>query len=322
MFRTDPETPDLFITPVDEVFIRNHLGPLPRLDRATWSLTVEGLVERPLRLDFPDIQGLPQTRLTAVHECFGNPLRPDVPTRAVTNLEWAGVPLAAVLELAGPRPEARHVWLEGADTGDFAGESGLSYLKDLPLDQASAEVVLAHTMNGEPLRPDHGYPLRAVAPLMFGTNSVKWLSRIVLAADRPDHLFTTRLYTRVPPGGREAVPVREKDVSSKLLTPGDGSSVPAGSCALAGYAWSSTEVTSVEIAVDDADWQPAALDRRGPDPAWQRFRLRYDLAPGPHRIRCRATDSAGRVQPLTGDRNAVHEIRVVAGAGSPPAGRA
>ncbi|MFF2141233.1 molybdopterin-dependent oxidoreductase [Kitasatospora sp. NPDC058190] len=312
MIRTDPEAPDRYLTPVEDVFVRNHLGPHPRLDPATWTLTVEGLVERPLRLDFPSLQGLPQTRFTAVHECFGNPLRPDVPTRAVTNLEWAGVPLAAVLELAGPRPEARHVWLEGADRGDFAGESGVSYLKDLPLDQAGAEVVLAHTMNGEPLRPDHGYPVRAVAPLMFGTNSVKWLTRIVLAAERPDHLFTTRLYTRVLPGESEASPVREKDVSSKLLTPRDGRSVPAGVCELAGYAWSSTEVTAVEVAVDDADWQPAELDRRGPHPSWQRFRLRCELAPGPHRVRCRATDSAGRVQPLTGDRNAVHEIAVVA----------
>ncbi|MFD8782776.1 molybdopterin-dependent oxidoreductase [Kitasatospora sp. NPDC059599] len=321
MIRTDPPTPDLFLTPVDEVFVRNHLGPHPRLDTATWSLTVEGLVERPLRLDFPTLQSLPQTRFTAVHECFGNPLHPTVPTRAVTNVEWAGVPLAAVLELAGPLPEARHVWLEGADTGDFGGESGTSYLKDLPLDLAGAEVVLAHGMNGEPLRPDHGYPVRAVAPLMFGTNSVKWLSRIVLAADRPDHLFTTRLYTRVLPGESESRPVREKDVSSKLLAPGDGSSVPAGTCELAGYAWSSTEVTSVEVSVDDAGWQPAALDRRGPDPAWQRFRLPYDLVPGPHRIRCRATDSAGRVQPLAGDRNAVHEIRVVAEASTHPTGR-
>ncbi|MFF7992588.1 molybdopterin-dependent oxidoreductase [Kitasatospora xanthocidica] len=312
MFKTDPATPDLFITPITEVFIRNHLGSHPRLDRATWSLTVEGLVERPLRLDFPAVLDLPQTRFTAVHECFGNPLHPTVPTRAVTNVEWAGVPLAAVLELAGPLPEARHVWLEGADTGDFGGESGVSFLKDLPLDQAAAEVFLAHTVNGEPLPPDHGYPLRAVAPRMFGTNSVKWLTRIVLAADRPDHLFTTRLYTRVLPGESEARPVREKDVHSKLLSPGDGSSVPAGSCELAGYAWSSTEVTSVEVAVDDDDWQAAALDRRGPDPTWQRFRLPRDLAPGPHRVRSRATDSAGRVQPLTGDRNAVHEIHLVA----------
>ncbi|MFI9360316.1 molybdopterin-dependent oxidoreductase [Kitasatospora sp. NPDC053057] len=321
MFRTDPETPDVFLTPVDEVFIRNHLGRHPQLDSADWTLTVEGLVERPLRLGFRDLQGLPQTGFTAVHECFGNPLRPTEPTRAVTNLEWAGVPLAEVLALAGPRPEARHVWLEGADRGDFAGESDVSYLKDLPLEEARAEVVLAHTMNGEPLRPDHGHPVRAVAPRMFSTNSVKWLTRIVLAAERPEHLFTTRLYTRVLPGESESRPVREKDVSSKLLTPRDERSVPAGACELAGYAWSSTEVTAVEIAVDDADWLPAELDRRGPGLGWQRFRLRHDLAPGPHRIRCRATDSAGRVQPLTGDRNAVHEIRVTAEVSGRPTGR-
>ncbi|MER7670640.1 molybdopterin-dependent oxidoreductase [Kitasatospora sp. NPDC096128] len=312
MFKTTPETPDVFRTPVDEVFIRNHLGRPQGLDAASWTLTVEGLVERPLRLDFQALKRLPQTEFTAVHECFGNPLHPTVPTRAVTNLEWVGVPLAEVLALAGPLPEARHVWLEGADRADFAGESDVNFLKDLPLEQARTEVVLAHRMNGEPLRPDHGYPVRAVAPLMFGTNSVKWLTRIVLAADRAEHLFTTRLYTRVLPGESEVRPVREKDVSSKLLSLRDGSTVPAGVRELAGYAWSSTEVTAVEVAVDDADWQPAELDARGPHPTWQRFRLRHDLAPGRHRIRCRATDSAGRVQPLTGDRNAVHEIAVVA----------
>ncbi|MFB7905266.1 molybdopterin-dependent oxidoreductase [Kitasatospora sp. NPDC001309] len=312
MFRTDPETPDAYRTPVEEVFIRNHLGRRPELDADSWSLTVEGLVERPLRLDFRALRGLPQTRFTAVHECFGNPLHPTVPTRAVTNLDWEGVPLAEVLALAGPLPQARHVWLEGADRGDFAGESDVSFLKDLPLEQARTEVVLAHRMNGEPLAPDHGHPVRAVAPRMFGTNSVKWLTRIVLAAERAEHLFTTRLYTRVLPGESEVRPVREKDVCSKLLSLKDGSTVPAGVRELAGYAWSSTEVTAVEVAVDDADWQPAELDGRGPDPSWQRFRLRHDLAPGAHRIRCRATDSAGRVQPLTGDRNAVHEIAVVA----------
>ncbi|MBD0693354.1 molybdopterin-dependent oxidoreductase [Streptomyces sp. CBMA123] len=321
MFRTDPETPDVFLTPVEEVFIRSHLARHSGLDADTWTLTVEGLVERPLRLDFRALQGLPQRRFTAVHECFGNPLRPTVPTRAVTNVDWVGVPLAEVLELAGPRPEARHVWLEGADRGDFAGESGVSYLKDLPLEEARTEVFLAHRMNGEALRPDHGYPVRAVAPRMFGTNSVKWLTRVVLAAERPEHLFTTRLYTRVLPGESEARPVREKDVSSKLLSPPDGATVPAGAAELAGYAWSSTEVTAVEIAVDDGDWQPAELDGRGPHPSWQRFRLRYDLAPGPHRVRCRATDSAGRVQPLDGDRNAVHEIRVTAAVSGRPAGR-
>lgn len=308
----DPETPDVFRTPIEQVFVRTHFGEAPALDAADWTLTVDGLVERPLELDLPALLELPQTRITSVHECLGNPLNPDVPTRAVANLEWTGVALSAVLALAGPSAGARHLWLEGADTGDFAGERGLSYLKDLPL-ESGAGILLAHRVNDEPLPRQHGFPVRAVVPRMFSTNSVKWLRRITLAAERPEHLFTTRLYTRAVPGSDERVPAREMDVGSKLLTPRDGARVPAGTSQLAGRAWSSTEVTSVEVSVDDGPWQPAVLEPRGPQPTWQRFALEQDLAPGPHRVRARATDAAGRVQPLAGARNHVHEIRLTVG---------
>ncbi|MFI6154115.1 molybdopterin-dependent oxidoreductase [Kitasatospora sp. NPDC051170] len=312
-YHNDPETPDVFRTPIGQVFVRTHLGEAPAIEAADWTLTVDGLVERPLEIGLSALLELPQTRVTSVHECLGNPLNPDVPTRAVANLEWTGVALSAVLALAGPSAGARHLWLEGADTGSFAGESGLTYLKDLPLEEGGAAVLLAHRVNGEPLPRQHGFPVRAVVPGMFGTNSVKWLRRITLAAERPEHLFTTRLYTRAVPGSEERVPAREIDVSSKLLTPRDGARVPAGVCELAGRAWSSTEVTSVEVSVDDGPWRPAVLEPRGAQPAWQRFALDHDLAPGPHRVRARATDAVGRVQPLAGTRNHVHEIRLTAG---------
>ncbi|MFF8772646.1 molybdopterin-dependent oxidoreductase [Kitasatospora sp. NPDC015120] len=308
----DPSTPDAFLTPVEHLFVRNHLAPPPELDASAWTLTVEGLVGRPLWLDLPALRGLPRTRLTAVHECFGSPSRPDVPTRAVANLEWSGVALHHVLALAAPRPQARHVWFEGADRGSFAGESGLAYLKDLPLDRAREEVLLADTVNGAPLPHRHGFPVRAVAPRMFATNSVKWLTRVVLSEHRPEHLFTTRLYTRVPPGGGAPQPVRDVDVNSKLLGPRDGGRVPAGPHEVTGRAWSFTPVVSVEVAVDDGGWRPAALQPRGPHPVWQRFALPCRLAPGPHRIRCRATDARGRVQPPGGARNAVHTVEVLA----------
>ncbi|MFJ9693226.1 molybdopterin-dependent oxidoreductase [Kitasatospora sp. NPDC101183] len=312
--RRDPETPDVFRTPIGQVFVRTHFGEAPALDADAWTLTVDGLVEHPLELDLSALLALPQTDLTAVHECFGNPLNPDVPTRAVANLEWRGVPLAAVLALAAPTAGALHVRLEGADTGSYAGESGVAYVKDLPLEQAREAVLLAHRMNGEPLPREHGFPVRAVVPGMFGTNGVKWLSRITLVAERPEHFFTTQLYTRVVPGESEPVPVREIDVSSKLLTPRDGAHVPAGPCDIAGRAWSSSEVTSVEVSVDGGEWRPAELEPRGDQPAWQRFALVHDLTPGEHLVRARATDAVGRVQPLAGARNHVHEIRLVAGA--------
>ncbi|MEK2492749.1 molybdopterin-dependent oxidoreductase [Kitasatospora purpeofusca] len=308
----DPSIPDAFLTPVGQVFRRSHLGPPPQLDADAWTLSVEGLVDRPLRLDLPALGGLPRTDLTAFHECFGHPSRPDVPTRAVANLAWSGVPLSAVLDLAGVRPQARHIWLEGADRGAFAGEQGLTYLKDLPLDLARAEVLLADTVNGAPLPTEHGFPLRAVVPRFFGTNSVKWLTRVVLADHRPDHLFTTRLYTRVPPGGGAARPVREVEVNSRLVGARDGDAVPAGPFQVTGRAWGFDPVVAVEVAVDDDGWRPARLESRGPQPVWQRFTLPCALAPGRHLIRCRATDARGRVQPPGGARNAVHGIEVVA----------
>ncbi|GAA0621608.1 molybdopterin-dependent oxidoreductase [Streptomyces crystallinus] len=298
-----------FLTPVDHVFVRAHLG-VPDVDADSWTLSVEGLVERPLLLRLDDVLALPARRFTAFHECFGNPFRPDVPTRAVANLRWTGFDLSVLLDRAGPLAAARHVLFEGADTGSFDGEDGLSYVKDLPLETARRDVFLAYEMNGEPLTARHGHPLRAVVPRMFGTNSVKWLTRIVLAEERPDHMFTTRFYTRVHPGEQVRRPVRAVDVGSKILSPRDGDQLADGIVELVGRAWSVGEVVSVEVSVDDGDWRPASLDPLGDEPAWQPFTLSLRLPPGPHRIRARATDRDGRVQPPPGLRNSVHEITV------------
>ncbi|MGW7272923.1 molybdopterin-dependent oxidoreductase [Streptomyces sp. NPDC054864] len=310
--RRQVPAPEPDFTPTDDVFVRKHLG-VPDIDVADWELVVEGLVEHPLRLDLAAVLSLGTQRLAAFHECFGSPFAPDVPTRAVAQVEWAGVPLAALLDRAVPGAGARHVWFEGADTGSFQGQDGVTYVKDLPLSAARGDVFLAHRMNGEPLRPEHGFPLRAVVPRMFGTNSVKWLTRVVLADRRPEGLFTTRLYNRVLPGESSPGPVREVDVSSKLFVPVEGAQLRSGEVELSGRAWSTTGVVSVEVSVDGGPWETAAVDPPGAGPTWQRFSLARELAPGRHSIRCRARDLAGRVQPLAGARNAVHEVGVEVG---------
>ncbi|WP_306334988.1 molybdopterin-dependent oxidoreductase [Streptomyces sp. KL118A] len=310
----DPAPGPDFVTPVDNVFVRAHLG-VPDIDPAAWTLTVEGLVERPLRLDLAALRALPADRLIAVHECFGSPLRPDTPTRAVTNIEWTGLPLAALLDRARPLPAARHVLFEGADTGPFHGEDDVAYVKDLPLETARRDVFLAHGMNGEPLRARHGHPLRAVVPRMFGTNSVKWLTRIVLTDERPELMFTTTFYTRTLPGDDAPRPVRAVDVNSKILSPASGAELPYGTWAFRGRTWSTTEVVRLDLSFDGGPWEPATLDVPGADPAWQGFSLRRTLAPGPHTVRSRATDAAGRVQPPPGSRNSVHEVGFTVGRG-------
>ncbi|MCG5220907.1 molybdopterin-dependent oxidoreductase [Streptosporangium sp. KLBMP 9127] len=299
-----------FITPPGEIFTIAHLG-MPTVDMSTWSLSVEGLVAHPIRLNLEELQARPATEKTVFHECFGNPLEPHVPVRRVVNVTWLGVRLAELLAEAAPRPSASHIWFEGLDTGDFGEHVGIHYLKDLPLDVARRDVLLAYGMNGAPLEPARGYPLRSVAQGMFGTNAVKWLRRVIVADARPDHLFTTELYNRLEPGRDEPVPVREVDVNSVLAYPRGGAELPAGTVEVTGWAWSTTEVVSVEICVDDGPWERAQLAPRGDDPAWQRFHQPRRLDPGRHRIRCRAADAAGRVQPEAPTRNRVQEVRVL-----------
>lgn len=299
------------VTPTPDVFTLGHLG-IAHVPLETWALEITGLVAHPLRLGYEELRALPSTHLTAIHECFGNPLAPKEPVRRAAGVEWTGVPLAEVLQRAQPQAGARHVWFAGLDHGEFAGERIDFYLKDLPLETATESVLLAYEMNGEPLTAEHGFPVRAVVPGMFGTNSVKWLSTITLAEDRPEHLFTTRFYMRdLERDGRvERTPVRELDVNSLLVTPADGAELAAGPVEVAGWAWSVHPVADVDVSVDGDAWQPARVAGRGDTPIWQRFERELTLTPGRHTLRCRAQDAAGRVQPAREARNAVHEIDV------------
>lgn len=300
------------VTPTPDVFTLAHLG-IAHVPLETWSLEVTGLVAHPFRTDYEELRALPATRITALHECFGNPMTPAEPSRRAAAVEWTGVRLAEVLERAGPQPAARHVWFAGLDHGKFGREQIDFYLKDLPLASATESVLLAYEMNGERLTAEHGFPVRSVAPGLFGTNSVKWLSTITLADHRPEHLFTTRFYMRdlERDGEVQRVPVREVDVNSLLATPADGGEVAAGPVGAAGWAWSVHPVVEVDVSVDGEPWEPARVAGRGDTAVWQRFERELTLAPGRHRVRCRARDAAGRVQPAREARNAVHEIDVV-----------
>lgn len=300
------------VTPTPDVFTLAHLG-IAHVPLETWSVEITGLVAHPFRIGYEGLRALPSTRITAVHECFGNPLTPAEAPRRAAAVEWTGVRLAEVMERAEPQPAARHVWFTGLDHGAFGRERVDFYLKDLPLASAIERVLLAYEMNGERLTAEHGFPVRSVVPGLFGTNSVKWLSTITLADHRPEHLFTTRFYMRdLERDGRvERVPVRELDVNSLLVTPAAGAQLATGRVEAAGWAWSVHPVVEVDVSVDGDPWEPAHVDGRGDTPVWQRFERALTLAPGRHTVRCRARDAAGRVQPAREARNAVHEIDVV-----------
>jgi sulfane dehydrogenase subunit SoxC len=169
-------------------------------------------------------------------------------------------------------------------------------------------------MNDAPLTLEHGFPARAVVPGYFGTNSVKWLSRVTLAAARPEGLFTTRLYNRrVDRGGHEHIePARELDVNAVIVLPADRDRLRPGRHLVAGWTWSSSPIARLDMSVDEgASWHAAHVAEQGSMPTWQRFGFEWEFAvPGSYGIRARATDSRGRVQPDAG-RNAVHTITVI-----------
>lgn len=185
---TDP------VTAAKDVFVLAHLG-VPRVDVAQWRLSIDGLAARPCALSFAELAARPKKLVETVHQCAGSPLEPTVPTRRAANVVWGGVDLAELLRDVGVAPGARFLWSYGLDGGEFAGASCDRYIKDLPLARlAAGDVLLAYELNGAPLPPEQGYPLRLVAPGFYGTNSVKWLWRLRLADRRADGPFTTAFY--------------------------------------------------------------------------------------------------------------------------------
>jgi DMSO/TMAO reductase YedYZ molybdopterin-dependent catalytic subunit len=295
------------VTQTTDTYVIGHLG-IAQVAAVDWSLQVDGLVGTVLQVSLPQLRALPSVTVTAVLECFGNPLEPTIPVRRAANVRWRGIPVRALLDAAGVRPGASTVWARGLDSGQFDGIDCACYLKDLPLATVAERGIIAYEMNGEPLTREHGFPARLFVPGYFGTNNVKWLAALTLADQRPAHLFTTRLYQRAEPGADRPVPVRDLDVSSLITSPSEGQAMRPGTVTIRGWAWGAVPVTAVDIAVNDG-WQPAELEPRDSgDFAWQQFSADVRLEPGDYRILARATDRRGRVQPQAGARNQVHAV--------------
>jgi sulfane dehydrogenase subunit SoxC len=295
------------ITQTSDAYVIGHLG-IARVAAPDWSLRVDGLVGKVLRIGLPQLRALPSVTVTAVLECFGNPLEPTIPVRRAANVRWRGVPVRALLDAAGVQSRASVIWVRGLDSGQFDGVACAYYLKDLPLATVAERGIIAYEMNGEPLTDEHGFPARLFVPGYFGTNNVKWLAALTLADRRPEHLFTTRLYQRAEPGVDVPVPVRELDVTSLITSPSEGQAVQPGTVTICGWAWGSAPVTAVDIGVQGT-WQRAELEPRSAgDYAWQRFSATRRLGPGDYRVLARATDCRGRIQPQADARNQVHAV--------------
>ena len=220
------------VTRTEDAIVLCHVG-VPRLDREEWSLTIDGLVERHATLRFGDLSRYPKVELTSIHQCSGSPLQPFEPTRRICNVTWAGARLGDVLADCRPGAAATFLWSYGADSGELGGVVIEPYLKDLPLDRVAADVLIAYEMNGAPLAAEHGFPARLVVPGYYGTNSVKWLTRLTLADRRATGPVTTTWYNDPVFDGSgnptgETTPVWSIAPESLIVAPAPDSSVARG----------------------------------------------------------------------------------------------
>jgi len=191
------------ITPTPNVYVRANFD-VPALSD-DHSIEVGGAVLRPLTIKIDDLRKMPQKTVTATMECAGNgrvgmvPLPQGEPWKygAVSTITWTGVPLPAVLKMAGINNDAIEVLVTGADTGPREDAEGkVRFARALPIKEALRDdVLLALSMNGKPLTPDHGFPLRLVVPGWYGMASVKWITRIDLITEPYDGYFQTKRFS-------------------------------------------------------------------------------------------------------------------------------
>lgn len=305
-----------FITPNDQFFVRSHFS-VPKLERRTWRLKIQGQVEHSCELSYEDIIKMPSCTVTMALECAGNSrifLSPKSSglqweLGAVGNAEWRGVPLAALLKRAGLKEGAVEVVLEGADNGEIKKEpqspGKIHFARGIPLAKAlSPEVILAWEMNGAPVPPSHGFPMRAIVPGWYGMASVKWLTRIIVTDRSFRGYFQTSDYTYWDQ--REGLPIQllpvsEVEVKAEISRPVLHEVIQANSVyRINGAAWTGeSEVTSVEVSTDGGNaWGKAQLLGKAVPYAWRlwEYHWRTPAQPGPYTILARATDAQGCTQ--------------------------
>jgi sulfane dehydrogenase subunit SoxC len=298
------------VTPVGLHYLLIHFDIPP--DNAVAALRVDGAVRQPLVLSMEALQHLPATTVRMTMECAGNgraqmsPRYPSMPwlEEGVSTAEWTGVPLASVLAQAGLAPGAKEVVFHGADRGIDRGIEH-SFSRSLAVAEAQrGDILLAWAMNGAPLLPQHGAPLRLVVPGWYGMASVKWLAHIEVIEHAFEGVQQSLSYHFRTVAGEKGVPCTRMRVNSLMAPPG----IPdfyarrrflaPGLVRIAGRAWSGeAPIARVELAVDGA-WRDAKLDAAPAPHAWQRWEADWQAEEGPHELRCRATDANGAVQPL------------------------
>lgn len=273
---------------------------VPRVDATTWKLQVKGMVNKPLTFTYDQLLAMPLFEQYVTIACVSNRVGEDL----VGNALWTGVRLKDVLNMAGVQAGATQI----------VGRSVDDFTVGFPTEWATAaerEPMIAVGMNGDLLPADHGFPARLIIPGLYGyVSATKWLSSIELTTREAVDGYW------VPLGWAKDAPILTQ---SRIDAPASGSSVAAGSVAIAGVAWAPDRgIDRVEVSIDDGPWQDAPISRPISDATWVQWLVPVSLATGRHSIEVRATDGTGDVQtdqhtpPAPDGARGHHRIFVVA----------
>ncbi len=306
------ETLRLDVTPTGAHYLLNHFD-VPILDQDRHLLKFTGAFDAPCELTLEQIKSFPAKTMPVTMECAGNG-RAGVSPRsfsmpwmyeAVGTSMWTGTPLAPLIRKAAPRSDLVEISFTGADYGFDMGEDHF-FGRSLTLQQLEElDVLLVFGMNGAPLLPQHGAPLRLIVPGWYGMASVKWLTDIEALTEPYDGFQQMRTYRFKETADDEGRPVQAIRVKSLMLPPGvpDWKTrrryVQAGPVELMGRAWSGAgrTIECVEVEIRD-EWHEAELQKNPDRYAWTKWSYAWAAEPGEHGLRCPATDSAGDTQPL------------------------
>ena len=250
---------------------------LPQVSPETWTLTIDGMVDRPVELTFAELLKMPLTEADITLVCVSN----QVGGTYNGNATWLGVPLAGLLRRAGVRA--------GADQVLSAATDGMTISTPVAAIMDGRNALLAVGMNGQPLPVAHGFPARMIVPGLYGyVSATKWVTKLTLTTfARQKAYWTQRGYSAQAPIKTE----------SRIDVPKPLSQVKAGRITVAGVAWAPAKgIAKVEVSADNGPWQKATLAASGGIDTWRQWMWGWDARPGLHNLRVRATDNSGATQ--------------------------
>ncbi len=296
------------ITPNGLIYERHHAGT-PDIDPDKHRLVIHGMVKQPLMFTMDDLVRYPSVSRFYFMECSGNGLtdwlKPASKTVQQTHgllsgALWTGVPLSTLLDEAGVDPAGKWVVFEGAD--------GSAHTRSVPLEKCMDDTLIVYSSNGEMLRPENGYPVRAFMPGWEGNVCVKWLRRIKVTDQPANFRSETARYTDPMPEGKWRQFSMVMECKSVITSPSGGMTLKKpGYREVTGFAWSGAgKITGVDVSFDGGkNWREAAVEGPVMDKCLTRFKIGWNWNGGPAMLVSRARDNTGYVQP------SVHDIRKV-----------